>query len=333
MRISTKARRGCIVAGLFLLVLTVVALKTGAVDLTWGQLIRVLLHPPGADGRDRLVADVLWEIRLPRILLALGVGAALAMAGVGYQAVLNNVLADPYLLGVSAGASLGAVSVMLGFHRFTHWVPPAAFLTAMLTVAVVLFLARVGGRYPPERLVLSGVVISSLLTAGVSVLLILAQGQLKEAFFWLLGGFAQRGWVEWQAFWPYLVAGGLGLLLIPRELNLLSLGEEAAGNLGMAVEPFKVAVLVASSLLAAAAVAVGGVIGFVGLVVPHMARLIVGPDHHGLMAFAGLCGAVLLLGADFLARLMGEIPVGVLTALLGGPFFLWLLRRGAMGGR
>lgn len=328
---SAKARRGCLIAGFFLLVLIVISLKTGSVDLTWRQLFEGLFRPGGHGGRNELVEGMLWDIRLPRILLAVGVGAALAMAGVGYQAVLGNVLADPYLLGVSAGASLGAVAVILGVGHFSSWVTPIAFVTAALTVFAVLFLARSEGRYPAERLVLSGVVISSLLSAVVSVLLIFSQGQLKEAFFWLLGGFAQRGWLEWQTFWPYLVLGGLGLLMIPRELNLLSLGEEAAGNLGVAVEPFKVGILLTSSLLAAAAVSVGGVIGFVGLVVPHICRTIVGPDHKGLMPCSAFFGAALLLGADSLARLLGEIPVGVLTALLGGPFFLWLLQKRGYG--
>ena len=319
-----------------MIVMLILSWKVGSVELSWSQFFQEILKRivVGIDSNPTLESIILWDLRLPRIILALGVGAALSLAGTGYQAVLGNSLADPYLLGVSAGASFGAVLVISLMRLGSIFLPLAAFSASIVTVIVVLALARsTDGSYPPDRLILSGVALSAILTAVISALLLYSREQLAHAFAWLLGGFSGRGWREVKMFLPYAVLGGAGLLLIPREMNLIALGEQAASNLGLSTRRFKLWVLLIGTLLAASAVSVSGVIGFVGLIVPHSARMLVGPDHRGLLPVAMLGGAVLLLGADTLSRVIGmELPVGIVTALMGGPFFLWMLRKRRYGG-
>lgn len=328
-----KARWVCIILVLVLLFLIVLSWKYGTVNLTWGAFLAQIGKVIAGERPDTLSMEaiILWELRLPRILLAVGIGAALAISGLGFQAVLGNTLADPYLLGVSAGASLGATLIIAG--KFSAgWVPFAAFVGAIVVVTVVLALARTDGGYPPDRLILSGVAISAILTAAVSGLLILSRERLTEAYFWLLGGFSGRGWREVHLFFIHAVAGGIALFGLSKQLNIMTLGDEAATNLGLPVHRFKLWVLILGSLLASAAVSVAGIIGFVGLIVPHVAKMIVGPDHRGALPAAALGGAILLLGADTLARMgPAELPVGIITAFLGGPFFLWQLRKGRYG--
>jgi iron complex transport system permease protein len=320
------------IAVLMLLLAAVIALKVGTLAVSWKELWAAVFS---REMSPKLLSTVIWDIRFPRILLSMGVGAALAISGLAFQAVLGNYLADPYLLGVSSGASFGAVFVMTIMPAGLFWLPPAAFLMGMVAVLLVLALAKSRDGLSSERMILAGVAVGSFLTALVSVLLIISRDRMAEALFWLMGGFSGRGWVEVGLFTPYLLIGSTILFLMPNELNLMSIGEEMAFTVGVATRRVKIWVLLTGSLLAGAAVSISGVIGFVGLIVPHFTRMIVGADHRRLIPLTAIGGAFLLLVADTLARSIpgiGELPVGAVTAFLGGPFFLYLLRRSSYGG-
>jgi iron complex transport system permease protein len=279
-------------------------------------------------------ATILFDIRLPHTILIALTGAALAGSGTAYQGLFRNPLADPYLIGVASGAGLGAVVVMardwpttlFGFYT----VPAAAFLGALLTVAIVYWIARLGKTVPVTTLILAGVAVSSFATALSSFFMLYSESELRRAIAWLLGGAALSGWSPVIAMLPYVVIG-LGVLLFSgHQLNVLQTGEEQAQQLGLPVERIKLFLIVAASLAAAAAVAFSGMIGFIGLIVPHALRLIWGGDHRRLLPLSILGGAATLLLADLLARMVFApevIPVGIITAIAGVPFFLWLLRR------
>lgn len=281
------------------------------------------------------LATVLWEVRLPRILLAVVAGAALASSGVAWQGLLRNPLADPYLIGVAAGGALGAgVAITFGFSG--AWVPPSALLGALFAASLVMGIARWAAMRAQgvvdgsALLLLAGVAVSSLFSAALSLVMVLHDQGLTSLYFWLLGGFSGRGWAELGAVAPYLVAGGALLLWRLRALNLLQLGDDAARALGVEVTAARRALVLAGTLLAAAVVSECGAIGFVGLIVPHLARMAVGADLRKSVGVAALLGAILLLLADTAARALWapqEVPVGVITALLGAPFFLYLLVR------
>ncbi|HEY9076116.1 MAG TPA: iron ABC transporter permease [Anaerolineaceae bacterium] len=279
-------------------------------------------------------AAILFSLRLPRTILAALTGAALAGSGAGYQGLFRNPLADPYLLGVASGAGLGAVVVMslrLPYGWFSLLaVPLAAFLSAAATVFVVYLLARSGRTLPTTNLILAGVAVSSFAGALTSFLMLYSTGELRRALVWLLGGAASSGWEPVLGMLPY-VSLGLGILLTRgHALNVLQFGDEQAQQLGIPVEMVRGVVIAAVSLATAAAVAFSGVIGFVGLIVPHLVRLVWGSDYRRLLPISCLLGASFLLFADILARIAlapQELPVGIVTALAGAPFFLWLLRR------
>ncbi len=275
--------------------------------------------------------DLILRLRVSRALLAVAAGASLAVAGMVFQAVLGNPLADPYLLGTSSGASLGTVILLLAGAGGTTFLPLGAFLGALLAVVLVYRLAKFGRKLPAETLILSGVVVSSIFSSLLLLLISLAPYQtLHSAVWWLLGNL--------EIFEIKLLAGvgvvavsGIALILVfANELNLLTLGEEAAEHLGMRVERDKKILLALASLITGATVSACGLIGFIGLIVPHYCRLLVGSDHRRLIPAAALTGALFLLAADVIGRLLfapRAVPVGVITALAGGPFFLLLLRR------
>ncbi|MGE5573813.1 MAG: FecCD family ABC transporter permease [Bacteroidota bacterium] len=277
---------------------------------------------------------ILLQVRLPRILLSAMVGASLSVAGAALQGLLRNPLADPYVAGVSAGAGLGATIAMVAGVPLSVLgvgsVPILAFITAVATMVVVYSIARVSGRLPTDTFLLAGVVVGSFLWAVISFLLVVSGDTLREAMMWLMGSLSGRGYAHVKMAFPYMAAGIAALVVLARDFNLISLGDEEARYLGLDPEEFKRVAILAASLVTAAAVSVGGIIGFVGLVVPHTMRLILGPDHKVLMPACVFAGAGFLVAADTLARVViapGEIPVGVITALAGGPFFLYLLRR------
>ncbi|MFQ5856519.1 MAG: FecCD family ABC transporter permease [Anaerolineae bacterium] len=312
----------------------VLSLGLGAVPLTPGQVLGVLAaHTPWGSPVDKIDATIVWDLRLARALLAALIGAGLAAAGAAFQGLFRNPLAEPFVVGASGGAALGATLAITVGLRWSGGgfgsVPLAAFVGALLAVSVVYTVAEAGGHAPAVALLLAGAALSTILSAAVSLLMLLNDRALIEVFTWLMGGLGGRSWPHLRASMPYLLAGLGALWLLARPLDALAAGEETAQSLGLSLPRARGAVVAAASLTTAAAVAVGGIIGFVGLIAPHAARLLFGADHHRLIPTSALLGALLLLLADDLARtLMApvELPVGIVTALLGGPFFLYLLK-------
>lgn len=334
---------GALVA-LLLLVSLVLTLRIGSVDLPAGQIAGILLHSLPGIGHwfpqnwDDSAAQIVLRVRLPRIVLAMLVGAALALAGAAFQGVLRNPLADPFTLGVSSGASLGAALIIF-FGLRTAWIgqwtlPLTAFVTGAVTLFAVLALARDRGKLPVHGLLLAGVVMQSFLGAAVTFLSAMSDRPVNEILFWTMGSLNLRGWSYSALLLPYVLIGGLFLWANAGAMNLFALGERRAAQLGLNTERTKLLVLLVATLVAAAAVSVSGVIGFVGLVVPHIIRLIVGPDYRLLVPLSALGGALFLMWADTLARSVwggAEIPLGVVTALAGAPFFALLLQRSKRG--
>ncbi len=279
-------------------------------------------------------ALILGLVRLPRAALVLLTGAALGGSGAAYQGLFRNPLADPYLIGVASGAGLGAVLAMSIHWPYSTWsllaVPIAAFAGALLTVFLVYTLGRVGKTIPTTNLILAGVAFSSFAGALTSYLMLRSTGELRQAIAWMLGGASQAGWGPVVTILPYL-AIGLGILILSgHALNLLQFGDDQAQQLGLPVARTRTLVLLAASLATAAAVSFSGIIGFVGLIVPHVMRLWFGADYRRLVPLSILGGAGALLLADVIARSVlppEELPVGIITALAGAPFFLWVLRR------
>jgi iron complex transport system permease protein len=276
----------------------------------------------------------LFTLRLPRTVLMAVTGAALAGSGAAYQGLFRNPLADPYLIGVASGAGLGAIIAMTFQAQNTllglFAVPVAAFAGALLTVFVVYELARVGRALPVTNLILAGVAVSAFATALTSFLMINSTGELRRALVWLLGGSTMSGWQPVLAELPYVILG-LGVLLsLGHALNVMQVGDEQAQQLGLPVERVRAGVILSASLATAAAISFAGVIGFVGLIVPHVVRMVCGGDYRRLLPLSILGGAALLLVADVLARVLmapQELPVGIIMSLGGAPFFLWVLRR------
>jgi len=313
-------------------VVTLVAgVGTGAVPVSPGRIFHVLRMGPGTG---LLEQTIIWQLRLPRVLLAGLTGGCLGIAGALFQALFRNPLADPYLIGASSGASLGAVlAIVLSLELRLFGlgaVPVLAFLGSTATVLLVYHLARERGYVSVLTLVLAGVAVSSFLSAVVSLLTYLsADERLHQIVFWLMGGFGGATWKSVHLALPYFAAGMLASLACARDLNSLLLGEETAHHLGVEVERTKKVVLATASLLTGVAVASGGVIGFVGLVVPHLVRIAGGPDHRFVIPAAALGGACVLMLADSVARTVlapAELPVGLVTAMTGAPFFIYVLR-------
>jgi len=313
-------------AGLLVLAL-VGSLVVGEIHLSLRQLAEAF------QGRgEDLPRMLVWDLRLPRALVGIAVGAALASSGVVMQAFFRNALASPGLLGVSSGGAFGAVLVLaLGWGAASLWVLPAASLAGAFaaTIAVMAF-ARQGAS--TEHLLLSGVALNALFGAGTSFLLNLSASHFhagSQVLFWLMGGLENRTWEHVWMSLPGIVAGCVLLLPLGRALNLLAMGETGAQSLGVDVGRLRWQLVALSTLLTALATAVGGIIGFVGLVVPHILRLIFGPDHRKLLPLSMLGGAAFVLLCDLATRLLPSgLRLGVVTSLVGGPFFLWLLRRG-----
>ncbi len=313
--------------GTALVVTLALSLSQGAVPLSVAELWQALLHKG-----DPIKQTILWDLRLPRITAALIVGAALGMSGALLQGMLRNSLADPFILGISAGAGL-IVILMIVLQIFPIAIPLAAWIGAILTSAIVILLGRAGSGVSIERLILGGVAVSSLLGAVQSTLLLLAEdGQIQIALSWLVGSLNGRGWKEVSTAGPYLIVALLGGWSLARSVNVLALGDDLAVGLGVSLTRSRLLIGGVATLLAAGAVSISGLIGFVGLVVPHGVRLIVGTDHRFVLPLSALAGAWLLTFADLLSRLGAvELPVGSVTALLGSPLFIWLLYRRSAG--
>jgi len=311
----------------------------GAVSVAPGDTVSILLHrvfgldlartwSPAAE-------TIVFDLRLPRVLSAMLVGMGLAVAGATFQGLLRNPLADPYVLGTASGAALGAaiavlipVRVLVLEFGLLHGL---AFVGALVAVFTVYRLSRIGGMSPLTGLLLTGYAVGSLLAAGLAMAMYMSGAGLRQIFSYLLGGFDASSWLRLAAAAPLIILPTIAIAARARALNGLLLGEEAAVHLGVDVRRERAILLALGSLITAAAVAISGLIGFVGLVVPHVVRLLVGPNARLVIPLSALFGASLMTAADLAARLLGEIPVGVVTAVIGAPFFLVLLRRTRTG--
>ncbi|ACZ20933.1 ABC-type Fe3+-siderophore transport system, permease component [Sanguibacter keddieii DSM 10542] len=319
-----------------LVVLAVVSAGSGQLRIPPSEVLgsvleRLGLGPGGVTHPNGDAA--LWSIRFPRVVMAVLVGAALASAGALMQGVFGNPLADPGVVGVSSGAALAACTVIVfGFSFLGSWTVAAfAFVGGLLTTLLVYFVSRSGGRTEVVTLVLTGVAVNAMCGAGIAFLTFLGDQQAREQIvFWQLGSLNGTRWQYVAVVAPLVVVGTAGVMVLARRLDLLSLGERSARHLGVDVERLRIVSVVLVALLTAAAVAFCGIIAFVGLVVPHLIRMIVGPGHRVLLPASALGGAVLLLAADLVARTAvayADLPIGMLTALVGGPFFFWLIRK------
>jgi iron complex transport system permease protein len=333
--LSRRRSRLLLVGAVVALFVAVVAgLLLGSVPIAPSDVVGILLHRLGLD------VPVTWtpsaetiviELRLPRLITALAVGCGLSLAGATLQGLLRNPLADPYVLGTSGGAALGAAIALLIPVQVAllglGLVQVLAFAGALGAVAVVYRLSRVGALGSMTSVLLTGYAVGSLLAAGLAMTMYVAGNTLRQIFFYLLGSFSLASWQQLTLGLPLIVAGSALLLLRGRSLNALLLGEETASHLGIDVRRERVILLALASLVTASAVAMAGLIGFVGLIVPHAVRLLVGPNARSLLPISALLGAVFLCLADIVARVPGDVPVGIVTAVVGAPFFLYLLRR------
>ena len=336
------ARRPLVLAGLGivgLFVALVAGVAAGSVFVPPGDTVAILAHRfLGIDlgvTWTQAQETIVFDLRLPRVLTAMTVGVGLAVAGATFQGVLRNPLADPYVLGTASGAALGAaVAVILPVRTLIlefGLLHGLAFLGALGAVWLVYRFSRVGGHGQMTSLLLTGYAIGSLLAAGLSMAMFVSGAGLRQIFGFLLGGFGAATWVRFATALPLIIGASVLISIRARSLNGFLLGEEAAAHLGIDVKRERAILLGLASLATAASVAVSGLIGFVGLVAPHVVRLAVGPNARVVLPLAALFGAILMVGADLAARLLGEIPVGVVTAVIGAPFFLVLLRRTRAG--
>jgi len=330
-----------LVLGCVLLVVILIAVSFGSTSIPIGTIVQILLNGTGlfhfTRQWDPSAEVIVWQVRMPGVIGAALVGSALAVAGVLFQGMLRNPLADPFLIGTSSGAALGAaIAFVLPldtlYGSFFLLTPLLAFVGAVLTVLLVYAIARVGGQTPVVTLLLAGVVVNAVLVAFQTLILTLsphAQFSIVALFNWLTGGVAVTSWSPIIVVGAIILIGIVFSLTLARVLDAFGLGEEGAAHLGLHVERYKLLIIVVGSLITAAAVSISGLIGFVGLVTPHAMRLLLGPRHRLLLPASALGGAIFLTVADLLGRVViapAVLPVGVFTALVGAPFFLYLLR-------
>jgi iron complex transport system permease protein len=335
MKLITRKRVTTIsiLLSLLLVFVILVSITIGSVKVPPLRSIRILfqsiLGPKG--GGSETERTIILSLRLPRAILAGFVGAGLSVSGAAFQALLRNPLADPYILGVSSGAAVGAIiAILLGLGTFSFGLPLASFLGALLTILVVFYFGRQDGKIHPHTLLLAGVIIGSFLSALIMFFITVSRREeLHTIIFWLMGDFSFSNPRAILIIFPYVLSGVVLLYLRARRLNLILSGEENAVQLGVDVERLKLVSYLSASLVTAASVSVCGLIGFVGLIIPHSVRMIFGPDHRLLIPSAALLGASFLVASDTFARTLlapVELPVGVITAAFGGPFFIYLLR-------
>lgn len=303
---------------LFILVLIlIISMGVGSVSLSPLQVIEGLFPEKNV---------IIREIRLPRVIMAALVGSVLAVSGAALQGIFRNPLADPYLLGVASGSALGgALVVWLGWSALLA--PVVGLLGGLGATTITLLLAQQGRHFPVTRLILAGVVVSSVCGAATTTIMLLTEDKTREILAYTLGNLSLSGWREIKQALPYMLSGTAFLMLISTAIDALQLGDQAAQTSGVAIARLRLFVIVASSIATAGAVAYVGVIGFVGLIVPHVARLLVGGSYRLILPLSALLGATLLVAADTIARVTPIGQVGIVTTLLGGPFFLYLLRR------
>ena len=308
----------------------------GYIKLPAADVIKIIMSKLSGqlslvEGMDKLFPVVVLDVRLPRILTAALVGSGLAISGVVFQGILLNPLADPYTLGVSAGAAFGASLAILFNIAFlgTYSVPLFAFIGAASTLLFVIYLSSSSAGFSSSNLILSGIIVAAILSAGISFIKYIADEQVSVIIFWLMGSFGSKTWTDVGLTSVFVCIGLIIFMYFARDLNLMALGNRTASSLGVDTRKVTIILLVTASLIAAVCVSVSGIIGFVGLLIPHMMRFLTGPDNRRLIPISLLAGAILLLGADTITRavLPSEIPIGVLTALIGGPFFCYIFRK------
>jgi len=314
----------------------------GYISISAGDILKVIFSsitqtPSLLDGIDNTIPYVVMDVRLPRILSATLVGAGLAMSGVIYQGILLNPLADPYTLGISSGAAFGASLALLAnltlVNQFS--IPLFAFIGAVVTLFIVIHLSTFNGQISANTLILSGVIVGAILSAGISFLKYLADEQVAIIIFWLMGSFISSTWGGVVIIGISVFLGAIVTLYFGRDLNIMSLGSRSSDALGVETAKVRVILLLTASFVTAICVAMTGIIGFIGLIVPHLMRFFVGPDNRKLLPVSAMAGGILLLFADTITRavLPVEVPIGVLTALIGGPFFCVIFRKRQKGGR
>ena len=332
-----RLRLTYVFAAVALFVSLSVAVSVGAVSVplptVWGimanKLSAGLINPDWSAGREAIV----WDIRLPRAILACLVGAGLAVVGASLQAVTRNPLADPHLLGISAGGAFGAIVALLhtGLFLGLMTVPLLAFVGALGATLLVLGVSQFAAATSADRLVLAGVTVSFIVMSAANALIFLGDPRAAHTVvFWMLGGLGLAQWSQLIFPLVILVGGGAYLIANARNLNAMTIGDETAATLGIPVRRFRLTVFVVGALITGVMVAFSGIIGFVGLMIPHIVRLIVGGDYTRVLPVSALCGAIFLLWADIFARTVmapDDIPIGIVTGLIGGVFFVWLLRR------
>ncbi len=291
------------------------------------SLVDIVTVFTGAN-QDQLAQQIVANVRLPRTLVAMLVGINMGIAGALLQGLLRNPLASPKIIGVNSGAGLGAVIIMTLMPGQIAMIPPAAFLGALLASLLIYAISLREGSSSTISIILAGVALGALFSAFTSALMILHSDDLGITYSWLIGGLTGRGWPYYQLIWPYSLIGILGAVYLSPRINLFLLGEEVGQNLGLSIEFSRILIIITSAILAGSAVSVAGTIGFIGIIAPHAARLLIGNDYRYLVVFSGILGALLLLVADIFARTLFlplEIPVGIITAALGAPFFLFIL--------
>jgi iron complex transport system permease protein len=333
-----------VISGGLLLGISLLALFYSSVTVTIPTILHIILDKTLNMGWLTDIAKneemIIWNIRLPRVLLAFCIGASLALAGAAFQGLLRNPLADPYTIGVSSGASLGAVLVLffqvsiVGLGSFT--LPVVAILFGLISLFIVFGLVRLSSKsLAIETIILAGIIVSAFIGSLVSLIISLSDREsMTQIIYWLYGSVGMRGWSHIQLILPFMLIGSFILIYHYRELNALALGEDAADHIGVDVKKGKTFVLIGASLLTGAAVAVSGSIGFVGLVIPHLVRLVTGPNHRHVLPLSMLVGGAFLILADLMARTIiapKELPIGVITALIGAPVFALLLIRERFG--
>ncbi len=303
---------------------SLLSLIKGAVDISYANIYQALFV-----GTMGINEQIIYNIRLPRTLVAALVGMNLALSGAILQAVMRNPLADPHIIGISSGAGLAGVTIMILFPAMEYLITPVAFVGAMFAAVCIYILAWKGG-IRPIRIILAGVAVSAFLGSGISALMIFYSDRVHGALMWMVGGLAARSWPHVEIILPYAIVGFILALLGAKYLNILQLGDEIARGLGVNVEITRILLTAVAALLAASAVSVVGLLGFVGLVVPHAARLIIGSDYRYLIPASALLGMAVVMFSDTFARMIFapvELPVGIIMAFVGAPFFLFLLRR------
>lgn len=316
-----------------------VCTNLGVANISVGQTFQVLLHKlfhiGNVEGIRASTIAIIWNIRLPRVILALLVGGVLSICGVAYQGIFKNPMADPFLLGVSSGAALGAsIGIAMNLNiNGTSLVSILAFIFALLTLLLVYNISRVGNKVPIPTLLLSGVAMSQFLSAINSVLMIFSD-KMSQIIYWTMGSFNGKSWEQVLIILPYVVIGFIILYSLHSQMDIMLIGEDSASQLGVNTDQLKLIVLVVTALMTAATVSITGIIGFVGLIIPHVIRIFVGPKHKKLYPYSFLLGGIFLILCDTAARslMTQEIPVGVITAIFGGPFFIYLLRQRKRGG-